>query len=81
MEDMCSGRGFKVEVVVSGSISEGLMLGVKNFAEDVGAAVVHVDKDASPAVITVSGGIESGLAHLLGSLSEVMRTFGIAEGA
>lgn len=56
------------------------MLGIKDFAKDVESTVAHVDKDASPASITVSGDVESGLAHLLGSLSKVMRTFGIVEG-
>lgn len=64
-------------VVVSGSIWEDLMLGIKDFAEDVGAPVAHVDKDASPTIITVSGDIGSGIADLLGTLSKVMRKFGI----
>lgn len=53
------------------------MLGIKDFAEDVGAPVAHVDKDASPTIITVSGDIGSGIADLLGTLSKVMRKFGI----
>lgn len=76
---MCKRGEVKLRVIVSGSISEDLMLGVKNFAEDVEAAVAHVDKDESPAVITVTGDIDSGLAHLLGALSKVMRTFGCAK--
>lgn len=69
-----------MRVVVSGSISEELMLGIKDFAEDVGATVAHVDKGDSTAIITVSGDIESGLVHLLGAMSKVMRTFGTMEG-
>lgn len=55
------------------------MLGIKDFAEDVEATVAHVDKEDSPAVITASGDIESGLVDLLGALSKVMRIFGITK--
>ncbi len=68
-----------MKVVVSGSISEELMLGVKDFAEDVEAILEHVDNGASPAVVTVYGDIESGFVRLLGALSKIMRTVGIAE--
>jgi hypothetical protein len=68
-----------MRIVVSGELPENLMIGVKHFAEDVGASVRHVDKDATPAYITVAGEGDSGFAGLLGEMSKIMRMFGVAK--
>lgn len=68
-----------MRIVVSGELPENLMVSVKNFAEDVGASMSHVDKDATPANITVVGEADSGLGELLGEMSKVMRMFGISK--
>ena len=67
-----------MRIIVSGELPENSMTSVKNFAEDVGASISYVDKDATPANITVVGEADSGLAELLGEMSKVMRMFGIA---
>ena len=69
-----------MKVIVGGTIPEDLMRGVKDFADDVEDSVEHVDPDSHPAVVTVIGDLDSGLAHLLKALSKVMRTFGIGKG-
>lgn len=68
-----------MRIIVSGPISEQLMSGVEAFAADTEATVAHVDEDARTTIVTVTGDLESGLAHLLGALSKVMRTFGISK--
>lgn len=53
------------------------MNGINDFAKDVEATVPYPDKDGSLSVVTVSSGMYSGFAHLLGVLSKVIRHFGI----
>ena len=68
-----------MRITVSGAIDEGLIRGIKDFAEDVEASLTHVDKDLDSFIVTVSGDKESMLAELLGELSKVMRVFGLAK--
>lgn len=68
-----------MKIIVSGALPNNIMQGIKNFAEDTEAVVSYVDEGAAPAIVTVSGGTDSGLAELLGELSKVMRMFGLGK--
>jgi hypothetical protein len=68
-----------MRIIVSGALLENLMLGIKNFASDVEADIAYVDKESTPAIITIVGEQDSGLAELLGELSKLMRMFGVAK--
>lgn len=43
-----------MKLTVSGTISDSLLRGINNFAEDMGADVTHVDRHQEPFVVTVS---------------------------
>lgn len=68
-----------MRIIVSGALPANPMPSIKNFAEDVGDSVACVDKGATPAVVTVMAGEDSGLAELLGYVSKTMRALGVAK--